>query len=82
MNKKLLNLGIFSKNDNYDVSIINGVKCTPREIDIISCIINGRNTKSTANILGISTKTVENHTRNIRYCRIDGRIRVESTISG
>ncbi len=65
MNKKLLNLETFSKNDKYDVSIINGVKCTPREIDIISCIINGRNTKSTAKILGISTKTVENHTRNI-----------------
>lgn len=47
------------------VSIINGVAFTPKEFDILACIINGRGTKATGRLLYISPKTVEVHTRNI-----------------
>lgn len=44
---------------------INGIKFTPREVEIIAFILNGRSGKKTASFLLISQKTVENHTRNI-----------------
>ncbi len=44
---------------------INGISFTPREIDIVSFIINGRTAKKIASTLKLSSKTVENYTRNI-----------------
>lgn len=44
---------------------INDAKLTAREMDVISCIINGKRVKSIAAILGISPYTVIAHTRNI-----------------
>lgn len=38
---------------------VNGVKITPREIEVISCIINVRGAKKIATILSISLRTVE-----------------------
>jgi len=46
---------------------INRIKFTPREIDVVACIISGRAaTKTIASFLSIESKTVEVHTRNIR----------------
>src|ERR1700722_12835053 len=44
---------------------INGVEFTPREIDIISCILNRRAT-SISSFLSIGPRAVETHSRNIR----------------
>ena len=55
-----------SKTEKIVIDAVNGVKFTPREIDVISCVISGRNAKSTAVLLGLSTKTVANHIYNIR----------------
>lgn len=57
----------FFTQDIYDhhLKAINGIKFTPREIDIISFIISGRSAKKTAAFLSISSKTVENYTHNI-----------------
>ena len=46
---------------------INGIYFTPREIDIIACILSGRVAKRTASLLSISHRTVEQHTRNIMH---------------
>lgn len=46
------------------LTIINDIKFSKREIDIISCILNGRSAKGIAHLLSISPKTVESHT----YC--------------
>ncbi len=43
-----------------------GSSFTSREIDIISCVMNGGTVKSTAKLLGISPNTVNNHIANIR----------------
>jgi DNA-binding CsgD family transcriptional regulator/lipopolysaccharide biosynthesis regulator YciM len=43
---------------------INGVSLTIREVDILSCLVNGRNTKGIANFLSISPKTVASHIYN------------------
>lgn len=44
---------------------ISGITFTTREIDVISCILNARNTKKIATILLISPRTVETHIQNI-----------------
>ena len=45
---------------------INGVKFTSRQIDILSCFLNGKDPKAIANLLSISQKTVESHGENMR----------------
>lgn len=49
-----------------DLEIINNIKFSLREVDIVSCIINGRSPKFIAHLLDISPKTVEAHIRNIK----------------
>ena len=44
---------------------INEILFTIREIDVISCLINGRSIKKIALFLSISPKTVDVHIRNI-----------------
>ena len=44
---------------------INDIKFTPKEIDIMACILGGRGRKATGSLLTISEKTVEAHIRNI-----------------
>ncbi len=44
---------------------ISGITFTNREVDIIACIVNARNTKKIASILFISPRTVEAHIQNI-----------------
>ncbi|MBY0272620.1 MAG: tetratricopeptide repeat protein [Alphaproteobacteria bacterium] len=44
---------------------LNGIKLSKREIDIISCILNGRSAKGIAHLLSIAPKTVEVHTYNV-----------------
>jgi len=57
---------LFFKDSYLDhLKFINGLKFTPREIDIISFLISGRSAKKIASFFGISPKTVENHTHNI-----------------
>lgn len=43
------------------IDTINGVKFTPREIDVLACILEGRTAKKIASFLSISPKTIENH---------------------
>lgn len=45
--------------------IINGVRFTYREIDIISCLVNLKKNKKIAAILSISSRTAETHIKNI-----------------
>jgi tetratricopeptide (TPR) repeat protein/DNA-binding CsgD family transcriptional regulator len=47
------------------LTTINGIKLSKREIDIISCILNGRSAKGIAHLLSIAPKTVETHTYNV-----------------
>ncbi|MEI6188461.1 MAG: helix-turn-helix transcriptional regulator [Alphaproteobacteria bacterium] len=47
------------------IKIINGVGLTPREIDIIACLLSGKGTKAIATLLSMSPRTVETHTRAI-----------------
>lgn len=47
------------------IEAINGIKFTPREIDIIACVLGRKTAKKMAVSLHISPKTVENHIRNI-----------------
>ena len=51
----------------YDeqLTTINGIKFTHREIDIITSIIHMRGASKIASLLSISTRTVETHTANI-----------------
>jgi tetratricopeptide (TPR) repeat protein/DNA-binding CsgD family transcriptional regulator len=44
---------------------INGIRFTPREIDVISLTLSGRSSKKIASLLSISPRTVENHIHNI-----------------
>lgn len=57
----------FLPNEFYEKHLarISGIKFTQREIDIIAFTLSGRSSKSTANLLKISPRTVENHIRNI-----------------
>lgn len=56
-----MNSEIFS-----DIGTINNIKFTTREIDVVSCLMNGRSSKFISQILSISPKTVEAHIRNIK----------------
>jgi tetratricopeptide (TPR) repeat protein/DNA-binding CsgD family transcriptional regulator len=53
--------GIHYKN----LGTINGVRFTPREIDVIACLLSGRATKTICRFLSIEEKTVETHKYNI-----------------
>lgn len=44
---------------------INGVRFTPREVDIIACLLSGKGAKTAAHFLSIEEKTVETHKYNI-----------------
>ncbi|MBP9776873.1 MAG: tetratricopeptide repeat protein [Alphaproteobacteria bacterium] len=48
-----------------ELVVINKIKFTPREVDVIAFIVNGRTTKKIASFLSISPKTVDNHIHNI-----------------
>jgi tetratricopeptide (TPR) repeat protein/DNA-binding CsgD family transcriptional regulator len=61
-----------SKKDSFSQSVyyehlgtINGVRFTPREVDIIACLLSGKATKTVAHFLSIEDKTVETHKYNI-----------------
>lgn len=49
-----------------ELEIINDIKFTIKEIDVISALINGKSVKSIAVLLNLSPKTVETHLRNIK----------------
>lgn len=56
----------FSQSLHYDhLKIINGVSFTPKEIDVIACLLGGRTTKTIAQILFVKEKTVETHKYNV-----------------
>ena len=50
---------------NEQLTTINGIKFTHREIDVITSIIHMRGASKIASLLSISTRTVETHTANI-----------------
>jgi len=47
------------------LSTINNVKFTPREIDVMACLLSARRTSQIASILSIAPRTVTTHFRNI-----------------
>lgn len=47
------------------LDMIKEVKFTPREIDVLACLLAGRSAKKIAFFLSISPKTVENYIHNI-----------------
>lgn len=63
----MLNINFHSPQEIYTkyLKTLNGVKFTPREVDILASFVSGRSTKKIASILSIAPKTVEYHTRNI-----------------
>jgi len=48
-----------------DLLIIKGVKFTPRQIDIIACLISGGTGKTISSLLDIEVKTLEAHKKSI-----------------
>lgn len=48
-----------------DLLVINDIRFTPRELDILSCLLKARSTKKIASLLSIYPKTVRNHLHNI-----------------
>jgi|GEM_PF-1125219 len=49
-----------------NLKLIGGKSFTPREIDVVACVLSGKGEKAVASILSISPRGVESHTRNIR----------------
>src|SRR5260221_7755486 len=47
-----------------NLGIVNGLKFSPREIDIIAALIAGRSTKKIAHFLSLSPRTIENYIYN------------------
>ncbi|WP_417905375.1 helix-turn-helix transcriptional regulator [Candidatus Tisiphia endosymbiont of Micropterix aruncella] len=54
-----------SKTPSLKLEIINNVKFSQREIDVIACVLAGRGSKTIASLLTIAPKTVEAHIHNI-----------------
>ncbi|MCC8399083.1 MAG: tetratricopeptide repeat protein [Rickettsia endosymbiont of Platyusa sonomae] len=54
-----------SKTPSLKLEIINNVKFSRREIDVIACVIAGRGSKTIASLLTIAPKTVDAHIHNI-----------------
>lgn len=59
---------------NNSLKAINNIGFSSREIDIISCLLSGRSAKTTANLLSITPRTVEAHSRNITL-KLEGNSR-------
>ena len=51
--------------DQKLLAVIEGVKFTYRELEIISCLLSGRSTKTIASMLLLSPRTIETHLRNV-----------------
>jgi len=43
----------------------NALKVTPRELDVIVCVMNGLENREISKVLGISVKTVKRHIRKV-----------------
>lgn len=52
--------------------LIEDINFTKKEIDVLSCIISGYSNKVIAELLSISSRTVESHIRNI-FIKIEAR---------
>lgn len=48
------------------LTIINGVHFTPREIDVIACLLHARGTSKIASLLNIALTTVTTHIKNVK----------------
>jgi len=55
---------------------VKGIKFTPKEIDVIACLLGGRSPKTIAPFLSVNPRTVETHLRNIMN-KIGGNSRHE-----
>lgn len=51
--------------NTHDLKRIKGIEFTPREIDVLACILNNRGIKKTASLLSVAPSTAETHVRNI-----------------
>lgn len=47
------------------LTVVHGIRFTPREIDVIACLLHGRGTSKIASLLDISPTTVMTHIQNI-----------------
>lgn len=57
--------GFLDRTPTKHLCIINNVKFSQREIDIIACLLNGRTPKGIASFLSLSPRTIETHIRSI-----------------
>ncbi|MBX9804985.1 MAG: tetratricopeptide repeat protein [Alphaproteobacteria bacterium] len=65
MNKSKPLITQISASYHNQLKIINGVKFTPREIDVIAGLLSGKGSKTIARFLSIEEKTVETHKYNV-----------------
>jgi DNA-binding NarL/FixJ family response regulator len=56
-----------SKSDGTDDSPIAGTPLTPREVEIVQLLAEGKSNKETAAALGVSTRTIESHRNHIMH---------------
>lgn len=61
------NLSEATQNGSYihELENIDGKRLTKREIDILACIMSGKSSKTIAQLLSISWRTVDNHVYNL-----------------
>ena len=52
-------------NKTHNITSLNDVYLTKREVDILTCLIHGKSNKSIASLLAISHRTVGTHLRNL-----------------
>jgi len=56
-----------TKSDGTDDSPIAGTPLTPREVEIVQLLAEGKSNKETAAALGVSTRTIESHRNHIMH---------------
>lgn len=61
------NSEFFFPKDIYEkyLTSLGGISFTEREVDVISCLLNGRRTSAIASLFSIAPRTVTTHLRNI-----------------
>lgn len=55
----------FHINSPEELKIINNINFTPREIDVMACLVSARGTSKISSFLSIAPKTVVNHIHNL-----------------
>jgi DNA-binding NarL/FixJ family response regulator len=67
LNSTMAESFVQTKGDGSDDSPIAGTPLTPREVEIIQLLAEGKSNKETAAALGVSTRTIESHRNHIMH---------------